>query len=339
MNRAAAYLLLLACCAHEPPVISSDDAREARVWPAPPARPLVRFLGSFPRGDRAAAPTSFWQRVASLIVGTEPAASRQGPLLERPFAVAAIRGGFIVADPDGRKVLRVNTNENRITALECPEHPWKMPLALAAEPEGQVCVADGGAGLVLCLSRDGTCRAIGAAALERPSGLALLAGRIYVADPPRHQIVAFAPDGRELLRFGSRGESSGEFNFPSGLGADADGTLLVVDALNFRIVRCSPEGEVLDSFGEPGDGSGAFGRPKGVATDAAGRIFVSDAQNDVVIVFSRMGAFQTAVGGTGAEAGSLTLPAGVALGDGMLYVADSYNHRVQIFQLLAGEPP
>ena len=339
MSRVAICLLLLAACAHGPPTTSAEPDREQRAWPPPPARPMVRFLESFPRVDRAPPRAPFWRRLLGVIVGTEPESRGPAFLLERPFGVAAIHGGFVVADPDGRQVLKVASREDQVTPLECPDHPWKMPLAVAAEHDGTVYVADGAAGLVLRIAADGTCLAIGKGALERPSGLAFVAGRIYVVDPPRHQIVAFTPDGREVLRFGGRGEKSGEYNFPSGLGAGPDQTLLIIDALNFRVVQCNKDGEVQGGFGQAGDGSGAFGRPKGVATDAAGQIYVSDAQNDVVIVFSRLGRFLIAVGGSGAAPGSLTLPAGIAIGDGFLYVADSYNHRVQVFQLLDGEPP
>lgn len=339
MNRAARLLALLLCasaCAHAPPPAVEVASRS---WPAPPARPLARFVESFPRPDAEPERAPFWKRVLTLIVGLEPESHRRGPLLERPFGIAALEHGFVVADPDGRAVLRVEPREGRSTPLECAGRPWKMPLAVASAPDGSIYVADGAAGLVLRLAVGGGCTAIGAGVLERPSGLAFVAGRIYAVDPPRHQVVAFEPDGREALRFGTRGEGSGQLNFPTGLGAGGGDTLLVVDALNFRVVRYQLDGTVVGSFGGAGDGGGAFGRPKGVVSDGAGRIFLSDAQNDVVIVFSRAGGFEVALGGSGTLPGSLTLPAGVAVGDGFLYVADSYNHRVQIFQLLDSEDP
>lgn len=335
--RLACAALWAAACAH--PAAPPTAEAETRAWPAPPARPLVRFVESFPRPDAEPVRASMWNRALTFIVGAEPESQKPTLLLERPFGLAAVERGFVVADPDARAVLRVIPREGRSTPLQCDGHAWKMPMAVAAAPDGSLYVADGAAGLVLRVAPDGGCLAIGKGALERPAGVAFVAGRIYVVDPPRHQVVAFSPDGREVLRFGARGEGDGKLHFPSGLSAAGGDTLLVVDALNFRIVRYRADGTALDSFGGPGDGSGAFGRPKAVATDATGRIYVSDAQNDVVIVFSRPGQFETAVGGSNPAPGSLTLPAGVAIGDGYLYVADSYNHRVQIFQLLLGEAP
>ena len=250
-----------------------------------------------------------------------------------------MEGGFVVADADRSLVLRIHPRAEEAVALECRGRPWKLPLAVAVGPDRSVYVADGGLGLVLRLLADGSCAAIGAGVLERPAGLAFAAGRIYVVDPPKHQISAFSPDGIEQLRFGARGEGKGQLNFPTAIAAGKEDTLLVVDALNYRVVRFGKDGTFLGSFGEPGDGAGAFGRPKGVAVDPRGRVYVSDAQHDVVIVFSAGGSFEVALGGSGQGPGSLTLPAGIAVGDGFLYVADSYNHRVQIFQLLGGEAP
>jgi DNA-binding beta-propeller fold protein YncE len=85
--------------------------------------------------------------------------------------------------------------------------------------------------------------------------------------------------------------------------------------------------------GEDGD---AFARPKAVATDAAGRVYVSDAQRGQILVFGPGGAFEDALGEPGEDAGRFVLPAGVAVADGRLWVADSQNRRVQVFELLGG---
>jgi DNA-binding beta-propeller fold protein YncE len=117
-----------------------------------------------------------------------------------------------------------------------------------------------------------------------------------------------------------------------------DGALLLVDALNFRIVELGPDGAPRASFGQAGGGEGAFGRPKGVAVGDDGRVYVTDAQHDVLLVFDAGGKFELAVGRTGNGPDGLALPAGVAVGGGFVFVADSYNRRVQIYELLGGAP-
>ena len=319
---------LLQGCAHAPPPPPVD----APTWPPPPAAPLVRWAGSFPDERFAPAGPSPLRQVLDAILGFEPEKS-QTELLKRPFGLAAIEGGFVVADPDAQAVLRVDWRRGRFDQVTCAGQPWQMPVAVASTAEGDLYVADGAAGVVVRVDARGACHRIGAGQLVRPSGVAVADGKVYVVDPPRHEVVVFLPDGREQLRFG-RDERGGEaLHYPTGIAVTLDGTLLVVDTLHFRVARFSREGQHLSSFGEAGDGEGAFGRPKGIAVDSEGQLYVTDAQHDVVLLFSPSGSFLLAVGGSGAGPGGLSLPAGVATRDGYLYVANSYGRRVEIFVL------
>jgi DNA-binding beta-propeller fold protein YncE len=252
--------------------------------------------------------------------------------LERPFGVAASAQRILVADPDARHVSRVDAKTRRAEALACPGRPWVAPMAVIAGPDDAVYVADGG--VVVQVGRGG-CTAFGAEVLERPTGLALSQGMLFVVDPPRHDVVAFAADGTVVRRFGGHGEGDGELNFPTAIAAAPDGSLLIVDALNFRVARFGPDGSFLGAFGESGQAGGDLARPKAIAADALGRIYVSDAQRDEVLVYDAAGRFELAIGQSGDENGEFLMPAGVAVEGRFLYVADSYNHRVQVFEILA----
>jgi sugar lactone lactonase YvrE len=306
--------------------------------PSAPAMPAsvggVRHLASFPGSTEPERP-SFWARFASAVVGTDAASGDAHPALERPFGIAAVPGGFVVTDPDRRSVLRVAWREARSTPVTCAERSWTAPMAVTTSPDGALFVADGASVVRVA---GGTCAEIGAGALERPAGLAFAGGLLYVVDPPRHEVVAFDASGRERLRFGGPGEEAANLSFPTAIAARGDGSLLVVDALHFRVARFSPEGQFLDAFGEPGDDVGAFGRPKAIAVDGAGGAWVTDAQHDAVLAFGPDGAFRFAASDSGPGADQLLMPAGVAVDGALLYVADAYNHRVQIFEL-QGEAP
>jgi DNA-binding beta-propeller fold protein YncE len=193
-------------------------------------------------------------------------------------------------------------------------------------------VADAGAAAIVHWSPAG-CRKLGAGALERPTGVAIQGSRIWVTDPPRHQLVALSTDGAVVARIGHHGDGDGAFSYPSAVAATAEG-LLVVDALNFRIVRLDAEGRWLGAFGMAGEEPGTFLLPKAVSSDESGRVYVSDAQRDEVLVFSAGGDFQYGIGKTGAESGRFTHPAGVAVAKGRIVVADSQNRRVQVFEIL-----
>jgi sugar lactone lactonase YvrE len=211
-------------------------------------------------------------------------------------------------------------------------------MAVAAGPGGVLFVADAGLGQVVRLAPDGGCQRWGRGTLERPSALALLGDRLYVADPPRHQVEIFSSSGERLAGFGGRGDGDDGLNFPTGLAAAPDGTLLVVDSLNFKVKRFRPDGTLLASFGAPGEDEGKFVRPKGVAVDAAGLVYVTDTQRGQVLVFSPAGAFLYAAGAVGDGPGELSLPAGVAVGGGLLFIADGQHRRVETYRLLGDRP-
>lgn len=89
---------------------------------------------------------------------------------------------------------------------------------------------------------------------------------------------------------------------------------------------------IVGSFGTAGAGNGQFNGPTGVA--------FSPAQNCVYVVenfgrrlqrFSTNGIYQSQTGSSGAGSGQFFGPFGVGTGNGMVYVADSGNNRIQQF--------
>jgi sugar lactone lactonase YvrE len=327
-----ALLAAVSACAHAPARAPLPDV----AWPEPPAAPIVRLVGLFPDPASPGPERSAWRRLLDAIAGAEPD-ERPQAWLARPFGVAAAAdGSFVVADPDRPSVVRVGRGrEERVT---CRGREWQAPMAAAMGQDGALYVADGGAGEIVRVDREGRCTGLGAGSLERPTGLVAAADRIFVVDPPRHEVVVLSMTGAVLARFGTLGEGDGQLHFPSAITRALDGSLLVVDALNFRIARLSADGAWLGAFGAPGEVRAGLSRPKGIAVDEEGRVYVSDAQRDVVLVFSREGAFEVELGASGSEPGALVMPAGLAVAGRRLYVADSQNQRVQVFEILGGRP-
>lgn len=328
--------LLAASCAHAPraPARLPDVA-----WPEAPDAPRVRLAALFPDPSAPPPARSRLRALLDLVAGVDEADRARPEPLARPFGVAAFPdGSFAIADPDGPAVLRVAPGGAAAARLACKDREWAAPMSVAAAPDGALWIADGGAGEVVRIAADGSCRAIGAGALERPTGVAVEADRVLVVDPPAHQVVALSPDGAVLARIGALGDGAGQLHFPTAIARAPDGSLLVVDALNFRIARFAADGTWLGAFGAAGEAEGDLARPKGIAVGEDGRIYVSDAQRDAVLVYSPAGAFEAALGRGGDEPGRLTMPAGVAVEGRRLFVADSQNHRVQVFEILGGRP-
>lgn len=328
----AALLLaaLAGACAHAP-ARSAGPATPAPAWPAPPAAPRVRWVASIPPPGSPDGARSWWRRAADAVLGVEEAPVTEGPL-SRPFGVAVDGPELVIADPDGAQVLAIDRRSGERHALTCPARPWSAPMAVAAAPDRTLYVADA-AGVLARLPAGGGCTLIGAGRLTRPTGVAWQGGRVWAVDPPAHQLVAFTPDGQEVLRVGGLGSGPAELHFPTAVAAAADGSILVVDALNFRVSRFAGDGTPLDRFGRAGEEESAFGRPKAVAVGPGGAILVTDALSDQVKLFTAAGRFELAFGGSGPGPGQLLLPAGIAVSGRQVYVCDSLNRRVAVFEL------
>jgi DNA-binding beta-propeller fold protein YncE len=76
--------------------------------------------------------------------------------------------------------------------------------------------------------------------------------------------------------------------------------------------------------------------PRGVAADMDGVIYVVDSLFDNVQLFDENGEFLLTVGGRGFFHGEFWLPSGLFIDNNTntLYVCDTYNKRVQVFQIM-----
>ena len=135
---------------------------------------------------------------------------------------------------------------------------------------------------------------------------------------------------------GSFGNGPGQFNFPTNITRRADGRLYVTDTMNFRVQAFGPDGAFLSQFGKLGDAAGDFDKPKGIAVDSAGHIYVVEGLNDAVQVFDESGRLLLVFGESGSGDGQFWLPSGIAIVNDIVYVSDSANRRVQVFQYLKG---
>jgi len=74
-----------------------------------------------------------------------------------------------------------------------------------------------------------------------------------------------------------------------------------------------------------------------VAVDREGHIYVVEGLHDVVQIFDQDGRFLLGFGEPGHSAGEFWLATGIAIANDRIYVADSSNRRVQVFEYLKEE--
>lgn len=342
-RRRAAVLVLsavvagaLAACASgwgKRPPAGADIPQVA--WPEPPDPARIELVGVFAEPSDLGIEGSVWSRLADLMSG---GADHR---MLRPAGLTASGSLVAVADPAGGVVHVYESSRQRARILRaCGDMALAEPVAVVVLA-GRLYVSDASLAQIAVFDVDGGCA--GTWVLEpgsRPAGLAAdpERSRVYVADVGLHRVLAFDTQGHELLRLGSRGAGAGEFNYPTWVAVDGAGQVYVTDALNFRVQIFDSSGGPIGGFGRQGDGSGAMARPKGIGVDREGNIYLVDALFDAVQVFDHAGHYLMVFGGTGREPGHFWLPSGLAIDGDRIYVADSYNQRVQVFRFLGGEP-
>jgi DNA-binding beta-propeller fold protein YncE len=75
--------------------------------------------------------------------------------------------------------------------------------------------------------------------------------------------------------------------------------------------------------------------PRDIVIDSAGQILVTDTGNKRVVIFDAQGNFLGQFGSPGMGPGQFDEPVGLAVDieNDLLYVADTWNQRIQVFQL------
>jgi DNA-binding beta-propeller fold protein YncE len=189
------------------------------------------------------------------------------------------------------------------------------------------------------------------------------ATRCCIAPPP---VLQFSPDGKLLRSWGglSSGPESG-YEWPRnehGIHIDKDGNVWVAGngKDDHQILRFTPEGKFLQQIGKAGSTGGSnsstqLGRPAHMVTDdATGEIYVADGylNRRIVVLDIKTGAYKRHWGAYGTrEATDEKLPpytpvAITALSksfsnpvhcvrlsrDGLVYVCDRANDRIQVFR-------
>lgn len=294
-------------------------------WPPPPERERIRYLRSLDPTSVRARP-SLVNRFFRALVGPTPE-----PEMGRPYGVGVGPDQRVyVADTEGGVIHVYDTKKSSYQSL----HLDARSLVGIAFGGQQMFVTDSAAGRVMGLDLKGHVRWTrgSESGFGRPTGLVATDDRLYVVDTTVHRIVVMSLSGAILRSFGGRGTGPGQFNFPTNIARASNGRLYVTDSMNFRVQIFDADERPVTAFGQLGDALGDFDKPKGIAVDGDGHIYVVEGLHDIVQMFDESGRLLLAFGGSGTGAGQLWLPSGIAISHDLVFVADSANRRIELFQ-------
>ncbi|MBM4146675.1 MAG: 6-bladed beta-propeller [Nitrospira sp.] len=162
--------------------------------------------------------------------------------------------------------------------------------------------------------------------LLRPYGIFAGSERIYVTDPGNRILHVFDMGERKYHEI-KKTDKEG-FKSPIGVASDKNGEIFLSDSLMKRVFVFDKEGKYLREIGS----DNLFIRPAGIAIDEE-RLYVVDTHGNRILVFSKKdGSFLFSFGKNGRGKGEFNYPTNIFAGkDKFLYITDSMNFRIQIF--------
>jgi M6 family metalloprotease-like protein len=246
---------------------------------------------------------------------------------------------------------------------------FNYPFGITEDTAGNLYVADSSnntirkvtaAGVVTTLAglagSSGSANGTGSnARFYNPTGITVdSAGNLYVAEFGNHTIRKITPSGVVSTLAGLAGSSgstdgtgsNARFTQPEGITVASDGTIFVADTFNYTIRKITPSGVVTTLAGLAGasgsaDGTGSTARfyaPRAIVIDSAGMLYVADSWNNTIRKVTQAGVVTTLAGQAGTlgstdgkgSAALFNCPNALAVdSNGLIYVADSWNHTIR----------
>jgi gliding motility-associated-like protein len=177
--------------------------------------------------------------------------------------------------------------------------------------------------------------------LDNPASVAVdAAGNIYVADSKNHRVQRWAPNassGTTVAGGNGSGRAANQLELPYGVVIDDLRNVYVADFRNARIQKWAPgalSGTTVAGGNALGSAANQLNGPYGLVIDAAKNLYISDHQNLRIQKWAPGASSGITVAGNvggNAAANQLNSPRGQVVVDasGNIYVADTYNDRVQ----------
>jgi DNA-binding beta-propeller fold protein YncE len=217
---------------------------------------------------------------------------------------------------------------------------FSWPEAVAVAPDGSVWVGD---------TRNGRLQHYTATLTKRPTvvgatgsglgqfnyieGVTVAAnGTVWIADTKNNRIQSYSPTTGVFTAYGTKGSGPGQFSLPEGIAVSAT-DIYVADTNNNRIEELDLNGNYVASYA-------GLDQPQGVALAPDGTLWVAntgtsqtDTNGNDILQLSATLSLLTTFGGPGTGNTQFYAPHSLAVFGKTLFVADTYNNRVQEFTL------
>ena len=165
---------------------------------------------------------------------------------------------------------------------------------------------------------------------NNPYGIHVYGDEVYVTDSNNYRVQVFDLYGTYNRKWGSFAPTppppfvDGQFQMPAGIFVYG-GEAYVTDPLRGDVQVFDLNGNFHRKWG-----SGLYGAAQGIWVDS-GRVFLTDNHYHSIHITDTSGNYITGFGSFGSGNGEFNEPMGICVLGNMIYVVDSLNNRVQIF--------
>ncbi len=169
----------------------------------------------------------------------------------------------------------------------------------------------------------------------KPASVAISPGAegIFVTETGGERLIHIFDYAGEHIKSFAPPDTTPSSRVPMGIAVSNDGKVYVTDTFNRNITSYSLDGEFIATFVPDNDPDFQW-LPVGLTFDKEGHLYVTDHRNPrhQILVFDPSGNLKLKFGYYGKGEGMFNFPADVAVSDnGNIYVSDSNNSRIQVF--------
>lgn len=267
-----------------------------------------------------------------------------------------MRGDIYLIDNDKSRIIKMDQDQNILLSFGSKgsgKGQFEKPMGIVADNSGKVYIADSRNKRVQIIEVNGSYKPMMAATVSQApivdyaESIPVEKSIVDLTYSPNYGLYALSEESGKIIHQGMNAQFTyGEFedrdlkfSAPQALAVRVDGAMLVADTGNHRLQFVNPDGTHDYFFGTRGSDDGQFDSLGGVAVRDDGFIYISDTKNNRIQVFNNDGIYLDSFGTHGesgkngsAELGWFHHPKTLKFDStGMLYVLDSRNKRIQVF--------
>lgn len=256
----------------------------------------------------------------------------------RPVAVAARGREVYIVDAGSDLLYLYNRDFNQLSILKDLKKTVTGEVTdIYVSPDRSYYLADADAARVLHFDSEGRLLDIfeDRANLVRPVAVKVddATGYVYIADGYDDDVLVYNASKELQGAIGTRGSEAGQFRGITSLALGPLGYYVATRFGEHRVQIMGPDGAYVGALQKD-----TVTFPLSVAVDRTGRVFVSDYLDNTVKVYVDSKLVET-IGGTGSAPGRFKRITDLWLDEGLLYVVDSLNARIQVLRIAGPAAP